>query len=37
MLNLSQIQNLKKFRVCEEGWGEVGSSDTNKKHPPIPY
>ena len=37
MLNLSQIQNLKKFRVCEEGWGEVGSSDANKKTSPYPF
>jgi hypothetical protein len=36
MLNLSQIQNLKKFRVCEEGWVEVGSSDANKKTSPYP-
>ncbi len=36
MLNLSQIQNLKKFRVCEEGSGEVGSSDANKKTSPYP-
>ena len=36
MLNLSQIQNLKKFRACEEGWGEVGNTVFHKKLPPYP-
>jgi hypothetical protein len=28
---------LKKLRACEEGWGEVGSSDANKKRSPYPF
>lgn len=28
---------MKKLRACEEGWGEVGSSDANKKRSPYPF
>lgn len=28
---------MKKLRACEEGRGEVGSSDANKKTSPYPF